>query len=327
MSCHPARPRTTTLLALAALGALAVVARAPSGCSHAVVESQPAPEASGVGDPCIPPDEAAPVFGGFSVAEEHIVAADFAACHTGICLVNHFQGRVSCPEGQSPSQIKSCNGTSDTATCNAALGEHCVASQVFAPSCAASTCPAGTTCDKNRQICACATDMTINGVAFFCGSDATLRSYVCHSPGNCQSNAPDAVNAGKQCCEPGTDTPVSVPVCGQCDAASNRNADQAVYCSCRCCAPCCSDPNRDPSVPCSTDAQNCGSACDPKFNYCTCPNGFTCSEIRPYFGLGDASLAGAYCIKAGTDYTSPNTCGNVVGNADPATCQGIGQGP
>jgi hypothetical protein len=308
------------LLALISVGAVGIL---PVAC-----------QSGGVGDQCTPEDEYDTQFAGFKVAEENIESRSFQ-CSTRICLVNHFQGRVSCPEGQSASQITSCNGPSDTTSCDTAAGEQCVASQVFAPACSGSSgCPTGTTCNNVSQLCECNTDQTINGVTFFCepsdpgctgtGCSQVLKSYLCHKPGNCQSNAANAVNTAKQCCVPGTDTPVAVPVCGQCDAASNRSADQAVYCSCRCCPPCCSDANRDMSVPCSMDAQNCGSACDPNFNYCKCPNSYTCSEIRANVGLGDAELTGAYCIKAGTDYTSSNSCGNVVGNADPANCQGVG---
>ena len=96
-----------------------------------------------------------------------------------------------------------------------------------------------------------------------------------------------------------------------------------MYCSCRCCAPCCA-PNTQPSAtnPCSTDTSTCGPACDPNFNYCSCPSGFTCTDIRTNVGLGDQELAGAYCIKTGSAYSTDATCGNVVGNADPASCQG-----
>src|SRR6266571_3397329 len=55
----------------------------------------------GVGDPCIPEDEYNPDFAGFKVTEENIESRSFQ-CQTRICLVNHFQGRVTCPLGQAP---------------------------------------------------------------------------------------------------------------------------------------------------------------------------------------------------------------------------------
>ena len=56
-------------------------------------------QSGGVGDPCTPEDEYNPDFAGFKVTEENIESRSFQ-CQTRICLVNHFQGRVSCPLGQ-----------------------------------------------------------------------------------------------------------------------------------------------------------------------------------------------------------------------------------
>jgi hypothetical protein len=61
--------------------------------------SLPACEASGVGDPCVPEDEYSPTFSGFSLSEVSTESRSFQ-CQTRLCLVNHFQGRVSCPYGQ-----------------------------------------------------------------------------------------------------------------------------------------------------------------------------------------------------------------------------------
>lgn len=56
-------------------------------------------QSGGVGDPCTPEDEYNTDFAGFKVTEENIESRSFQ-CQTRICLVNHFQGRVSCPFGQ-----------------------------------------------------------------------------------------------------------------------------------------------------------------------------------------------------------------------------------
>lgn len=53
----------------------------------------------GVGDPCTPEDEYQPGFQGYGVGEVNIESRSFQ-CETRLCLVNHFQGRVSCPYGQ-----------------------------------------------------------------------------------------------------------------------------------------------------------------------------------------------------------------------------------
>ena len=54
----------------------------------------------GVGDPCIPEDEYAAKFNGFGVDEANVESRSFQ-CETRVCVVNHFQGRVSCPYGNS----------------------------------------------------------------------------------------------------------------------------------------------------------------------------------------------------------------------------------
>jgi hypothetical protein len=54
----------------------------------------------GVGDPCTPEDEYQQNFNGFQVTETNVESRSFQ-CETRLCLVNHFQGRVSCRLGQS----------------------------------------------------------------------------------------------------------------------------------------------------------------------------------------------------------------------------------
>ena len=58
---------------------------------------------SGVGDPCVPEEEYLDTFSGFS-AEEAVAETRSLQCETRVCLVNHFQGRVSCPYGQTAQQ-------------------------------------------------------------------------------------------------------------------------------------------------------------------------------------------------------------------------------
>jgi hypothetical protein len=69
-----------TFAALAAYGAL--------GC-----------ESGGVGAPCTPEDEYNQSFNGFALTEVNVESRSFQ-CETRVCIVNHFQGRVSCPYGQ-----------------------------------------------------------------------------------------------------------------------------------------------------------------------------------------------------------------------------------
>jgi len=56
-------------------------------------------QSGGVGDPCVPEDEYQRYFSGYEVGEVNIETRSFQ-CETRICLVNHFQGRASCPYGQ-----------------------------------------------------------------------------------------------------------------------------------------------------------------------------------------------------------------------------------
>ena len=62
-------------------------------------------QSGGVGDPCTPEDEYQKYFSGYAVSEVNIESRSFQ-CETRLCLVNHFQGRVSCPYGQKDATIK-----------------------------------------------------------------------------------------------------------------------------------------------------------------------------------------------------------------------------
>src|SRR5262249_49979219 len=138
-----------TVMAAASLGLLQC-SNVGNGSSH-------------VGFPCTPSLETDPAFSGFKITEATIEVGA-PECGGGVCLINHFQGRVSCPLGQ--------------------------------PS------PGGG-----------------------------------QGPGGCQ--LPDADpkdNAGKGCCLPGTGTPSTTAVCGQCKGSGNgefrpRDAESTVYCS------------------------------------------------------------------------------------------------
>jgi hypothetical protein len=56
-------------------------------------------QSGGVGDPCVPEDEYQQYFSGYELGEVDTETRSFQ-CETRVCLVNHFQGRVSCPYGQ-----------------------------------------------------------------------------------------------------------------------------------------------------------------------------------------------------------------------------------
>lgn len=76
---------------------------------------------------------------------------------------------------------------------------------------------------------------------------------------------------------------ITVPVQPQISGSvkqGGRRASDTVYCSCRCRGP------------------------DPNARYCSCPSGYHCPSnyLVPDLGLGSGQLAGAYCVRDGTDY-------------------------
>jgi hypothetical protein len=67
-------------------------------------------QSGGIGDPCVPEDEYQQFFSGYGITEVNLESRSFQ-CETRLCLVNHFQGRVSCPYGQS--EIETMQGDSN----------------------------------------------------------------------------------------------------------------------------------------------------------------------------------------------------------------------
>lgn len=239
------------LSGLLGLISVAAVASIPLAC-----------QSGGVGDPCTPEDEYDPQFSGFKLTQENIESRSFQ-CETRICLVNHFQGRVTCPYGQ-PAPVK-CDVEGAGAERTRPDGKKEVCTEAVEVSkCEGADCPAPKT------------------------------SLVWHVPGECQTADGGKSNEGKACCIPGTDTPTVEVVCGQCVDTTKRDANSSVYCSCRC-------------------GVADGEPDDPDFNFCDCPDGFECSEIRRNVGLGDEQIAGKYCIKKGTAYSGAGQCGTANG--------------
>lgn len=92
------------LLAFAALGSACFDSRvqevfyeSQSAASRPITGHRP-PEPRGLAEVCIPLDEDFPEFPGFSREEVNLATGD-AQCRSLVCLSDHFQGRVSCPEG------------------------------------------------------------------------------------------------------------------------------------------------------------------------------------------------------------------------------------
>ncbi len=262
-------------------------------------------DSGGVGDPCIPEDEYREAFPGFNLSEENIESRSFQ-CKTRICLVNHFQGRVTCPKGQAPPA--NCTGGSGCGS-----GETCQVGGVLLSDCDPTpcgeadddvncndgdgnnlACGVGRGCHEAGRYCMCTGDSECPE-NYRCCVDAD--DPVCAGALNlCVTEvcAPETRDDDTRCYIPGTDDPVSVPVCPWCD---DRPADDAVYCSCRCGPP----------------SEGAAEA-DDNFNFCECGEGFSCQEIRKNVGLGDAQIAGSYCVKEGTVFEDEQKdCGNVTG--------------
>jgi hypothetical protein len=299
-------------------------------------------QSGGVGDPCTPEYEYNANYPGFSEGELFIESNSFS-CGTRLCLVNHFRGRVSCPDGQllgapvgTTGAYTLCTGPTDTTSCAGLVGSDgktpmtCVQADVAGPPCTLNTADTPTVCNatllpgsgtvctavggvagavpSDTGICECSPNLPqpvlVDNVAHYCDDvgmpgQYTLKSYVCHAPGDCQVQYPPTnqpnFNSGKQCCVPGTDTPVSNLVCPQCTGL--RDAANTVYCSCRC------------------------AGTDPNYNYCSCPSGFYCAPLRQELNLGDEELVGSYCI-IGAQNTGTDTAydsAKAVGACAPST--------
>jgi hypothetical protein len=80
------------------------------GVDKSVPVTPTGPANAPLGAPCITEDEWQPDFSSFATSEIN-VSSGHLGCESGICLVNHFQGRVSCPYGQAapgdPNQLDS----------------------------------------------------------------------------------------------------------------------------------------------------------------------------------------------------------------------------
>jgi hypothetical protein len=152
--------------------------------------AQPKP----IGTPCTPDQEVDPSYAGASYDELGVMPGA-TSCNGGVCVVDHFQGRTTCPYGQ-------------------------------------------------------------------------------------EADGGPVPGASSACALPGTTTPVEAAVAPWC---SNRPPSDTVTCSCRC--------------------EDVNGGTDDSGAFCTCPAGFTCTQLVSSLGAGlDTSLTGGYCIKTGTAF-------------------------
>ena len=228
---------------------------------------------SGVGDPCVPEDEYLTTFSGFAVSEVNVESRSFQ-CLTRVCLVNHFQGRVSCPYGQveDPSLPKD----SGRAACapNVVADDSVPGDRYY--TCNGADGIAGTSDDGGSKC----NDTT-------CAPGGLDHDLSCRIPFG---------DGGK------LEDRIQVPVDPQ---LFDRQAHDAVYCSCRCDGP------------------------DPNARYCECPSGFACEELVDELNLGKGQLAGSYCVKEGTSYedgkASGGDCSPKSGKLCGPDCEGCAE--
>jgi hypothetical protein len=291
---------------------------------------------SPVGTPCTPVREHNPAFGGFRISEQ-TYETDVPECGTGVCLINHFQGRTSCPLGQLAPTDASGNlgcvpdfdgqGRYVEAQGSCSTGQTCARAGSVSPLCvpqqgdaADQFCldaGAGSKCNQDG-FCECDSNadcLNQTGVVVSCEVDShQCIAYACQSNLGCQqAGASPQDNQGKACCQPDTEQPLTRSVCGECkgtDGNAPRDAENAVYCTCRC-GPVDGEPE------------------DPDADFCACPDGFECSEIRSNLGLDDEP-PGKFCIRTGTAYDPADAqCGAVDGfwtASKDLTCAGLSSG-
>jgi hypothetical protein len=81
--------------------------RSLAACSGETSDDATGKEPGGIGRPCLLVEESRTDFYGFSDQEIYAAGTTSDVCESELCLVNHFQGRVSCPYGQSAEQAAS----------------------------------------------------------------------------------------------------------------------------------------------------------------------------------------------------------------------------
>ena len=111
------------------------------------------------------------------------------------------------------------------------------------------------------------------------GTPVTGAKSGCAVPGGDYANVGDRITGNP------TDKTNIEEVQPQC---TDRSADNSVYCSCRC--------------------QNLQGQTNDGANYCTCPDGFSCTQLVTSIGAGDTGLTGGYCTKNNTDFKVNGNC-------------------
>jgi hypothetical protein len=191
-----------------AAAALVVLACGSKGATGTASGGETA--VSDVGAPCIPAEELSPTFAGF---DEQEVSTDTKNpdC-VGVCLVDHFRGRTTCPYGQA------CTVPGSSAAVTAQVHAQCVdraAAKVVTCSCRCANADGHT--DDGASYCACPSGFTCAQLVTPIGQGDALSGAYCIA----QGTAYDRTNACAATCDP-----TSAP-CAASDAGVPAGGDAA----------------------------------------------------------------------------------------------------
>jgi len=123
-------------------------------------------------------------------------------------------------------------------------------------------------------------EVNVESKSFQCETRVCLANHL-QGRASCKYGQ-TAGNGG--CHVPGGDPKTAKPILVAVDPQlQERQADSAVYCSCRC------------------DGE------DKNARYCKCPSGYACTHLVDDLHLGGGQLAGSYCMRDGTAYDTGQT--------------------
>ncbi len=258
----------------------------------------------GVGDACMPNLEFGSTFGGFTKDDNNVETRSFQ-CATRVCLINKFQGRVSCPAGSDAKQPEYYRAGYDAITL-AEAGDSTAAYKLLQAyggqipkELDAPTAEEEKLNKDARAKLAAAVDQTVAELA------AVGLTANKNDPASLEAALLSAVQEGswRLCQVPGTDGRkldhwVRQTVLPQ---FQQRAPAASVYCSCRC-----------------ADAKNQQPETG---NFCECPSGFACQAMFNADPNTADELEGYYCVRDGQQ----EVVGGVLCNEEGADCTNNGQ--
>jgi hypothetical protein len=213
-----------------------------------------------VGKPCLPASELSAEFSGYSLGSVALESA--AECDSGLCLVNRFQGRVSCPYGQTPGSDSVALAPCHTPAQRAAVNSPVLPQLIERPAvdavqcscrCAESDgrrtagqtyceCPAGSACEPVFESPGLpgteAGSYCVRGPAFDADAPRTPCDLELMNCGNPSPYAPGdteepACASGRKVCGGRCVDPTSdANHCGDCDNACPQDTPRCVSMSC-----------------------------------------------------------------------------------------------